>query len=399
MLHAVKEHGYPASTVRELTTLAAVSNSTFYEQFDSLEDCFLASFDSIVALEAAQIKRAFLAQSGYRNQLRAAFVTYLDIAIEHPDRTQFVVLESLRLGEAGVARRQRISEIYEELVIGASAKATERGAVSECTIRAIVGGTRGLLQRRVRSGELEELRQHIDELLDWGLSYRRIGIPSAVALAEKQPRTPQGDQPGAADELWDERPDSIRDRTRLTQRERMVRGAAMVVAENGYPKLSIPAITGAAGVSNQTFYEHFSSAQEAFLEAIDTIGLHAATRIAAAVEAPQDWVEKIVVGLARLLNFLANNPLIARLPFIEAIGAGPEGLERVWMLTDGLVALFDLNGVPAEVGAPLPELVVEAIAGGIYVVLQREVAEGRTEALLELLPELTTIALAPFGAS
>ncbi len=399
MMHAVKEHGFPATTVRELTALAAVSNSTFYGQFDSLEDCFLAGFDSIVALEAEQVKRAFLAESGYRNQLRAAFATYLNFAIEHPDRTQFVALESLRLGEAGVARRQQMSEIYEQLVVGASAKAAEMGNVSELTLRAIVGGIRGLLQRRVRSGELEGLREHIDELLDWGLCYRRVGIPSAVALAEKQPRVPQGDQPGAPDELWDERPDSIRDRTRLTQRERMVRGAAMVVAENGYAKLSIPAITGAAGVSNQTFYEHFSSAQEAFLEAIDIVGGHAATRISAAVEEPQEWTAKIVVGLARLLNFLANNPLIARLPFIEAIGAGPEGLERVWMLTDGLVALFDLNAVPAEVGAPLPELVVEAIASGIYVVIQREVAEGRTEALFELLPELTTIALAPFGAT
>ena len=263
------------------------------------------------------------------------------------------------------------------------------------TVRAIVSGIRGLVQRKVRNGEVEELRDHIDELLDWGLSYRRIGNPSALAVAQKQPRLPPIGQP-ASDELWDERPDSIRDRSRLTQRERMVRGAAMVAAENGSGKLSIPAITGAAGVSNQTFYEHFSSAQEVFLEAIDVIGLHAATRVGAAAELAENWVEKLVAGIARLLIFLANNPLTSRLPFIEALAAGPEGLDRVWMLIDGLVALFDLNGVPAEVGSPLPELVVEAIAAGIYAVIQREVAEGRTEALPELLGEIATIGLAPF---
>jgi AcrR family transcriptional regulator len=398
MMHAVKEHGFPTTTVREIASLAGVSNSTFYKQFDSLEDCFLATFDSIVAVDAERVRSAFLAESGYRKQLRAAFETYLNIAIDHPDWTDFVVVESLRLGAAGVARRQRASEIYEELVSNALADTAEEGAVWELTARAIVGGIRGLVQGRIRSGELEELRSHIDEFLDWVLSYRRIGNPSALALAQIEPRLPPFGQP-AADELWDERPDSIRDRTRLTQRERMVRGAAMVAAEDGYAKLSIPAITGAAGVSNQTFYEHFSSAQEAFLEALDVIQLHAATRVVAAVDLPESWVEKLVAGLARLLIFLADNPMTARLPFIEAIGAGPEGLDRVGMLVDGLVAVFDLHHVPAEVGHPLPDVVVAAIAGGIYAVLQREVAEGRAEALPELLPEIAFIALAPFGAA
>jgi AcrR family transcriptional regulator len=281
-------------------------------------------------------------------------------------------------------------------VTNAMAATAEQGTISELTVRAIVGGTRALMQRRIRSGELEELGDHIDELLDWSLSYRRIENPSALAPAEVLLRLPPIGQP-TADELWDEQPDSIRDRTRLTQRERMVRGAAMVAAENGYAKLSIPAITGAAGVSNQTFYEHFSSAQEVFLEAIDIIGVHAATRVVAAAQVPESWIEKIVAGLARLLTFLANNPRTARLPFIEAIAAGPEGLARVGMLVDGLVVIFDLNNVPPEVGHPLPDVVVEATAGGIYTVLQREVAEGRTEALPELLPEISFIALAPFG--
>ena len=397
MMHAVKLHGYPSTSVREITSLAGVSNSSFYEQFDSLEDCFLNTFDVIVNREVEQVKEVFLAESGYRRQLRAAFEAYVNIAIDQPDQTQFVVVESLRLGAAGVARRQNVSETYEELVTQAAADADEDGGISQLTVRAIVGGIRGLVQRRVRSEEIKELPNHIDELLDWGFSYRRVGKPYALDLAQQLPRLPPIGQP-AADELWDERPDSVRDRTRLTQRERMVRGAAMVVAENGYGKLSIPAITGAAGVSNQTFYEQFSSAQEVFLEAIDVIALHAATRVGAAAELTEGWVEKLVAGIARLLVFLANNPLTSRLPFIEALAAGPEGVDRIGMLIDGLVALFDLKNVPTEVGHRVPDLVVEAIADGIYAVLQREVAEGRTEKLPELLPEIAFIALVPFGA-
>ncbi len=395
-MHAVKVHGYPATSVREIASLAGVSNSTFYKQFDSLEDCFMAAFDSIVAMDAERVRSAFEAESGYRRQLRAAFETYLNIAIDHPDWTYLVVVESLRLGATGVAGRQRAAEVYEELVSDALTDPAERATVPELAVRAIVGGIRGLVQSRIRSGGLEELRDHIDELLDWGLSYRQVGSPTLPGIAQIKPRLPPIGQP-APDELWDEQPDSIRDRARLTQRERMVRAAAMVAAENGYAKLSIPAITGAAGVSNQTFYEHFSSAQETFLEAMDVIQLHAATRVVAAVELPESWAEKLVGGLARLLIFLADNPLIARLPFIEAIAAGPEGLDRVETLVDGLAAVFDLKNVPPELGHPLPDVVVEAITDGIYVVLQREVAEGRARALRELLPDIAFIALVPFG--
>jgi AcrR family transcriptional regulator len=399
MMHAVEQHGYTETTLKELVALAGVSNSAFYKQFDSLEDCFLATFDSLVARGAEQIKGAYNSETGYREQLHAAFETYLDMVIDQPAATHYVVVDSLSLGAAGVAHRQRMSEIYEELVLEASAQAPGGRAVSELTIRAIVGGVRGIVQRRIRGGGTEELRNHVEVLLDWALSYRRSGGPGALRLPEGQsfaPKAKESERP-VDEELWDERPDSIRSRAMLTQRERIVRAAAMVAAENGFGKLSIPAITGAAGVSNQTFYEHFSSGQDAFLEAIDILGRRAAARIAAAVEVPESWAGAIIAGLAEMLSYLAEKPLVARLPFLEAISAGSEGLDRVWLLIDSLMALFNPSAVPAEVGALLPDVVVEAIAGGIYVVLQREVAEGRTETLPELLPEITFIALSPFG--
>ena len=46
--------------------------------------------------------------------------------------------------------------------------------------------------------------------------------------------------------------------------------------------------------------------------------------------------------------------------------------------------------------AALPRLVSQAIAGGIFEIVQREVAAGRTAELPRLLPQLTYIAIAPF---
>ena len=40
---------------------------------------------------------------------------------------------------------------------------------------------------------------------------------------------------------------------------------------------------------------------------------------------------------------------------------------------------------------------IEAIAGGIWAVIQHEISEGRAETLPDLLPEILDIILLPFG--
>ena len=49
MVEAVARHGFAGTTLRELVGLAGVSKSTFYEHFESKQDCFLATFDEIIA--------------------------------------------------------------------------------------------------------------------------------------------------------------------------------------------------------------------------------------------------------------------------------------------------------------------------------------------------------------
>jgi AcrR family transcriptional regulator len=108
---AVETHGFPATTLQEIVTLAGVSNSAFYRQFDSLEACFLATFDSIVARGAEQIKRAYSAQSRYKDKLRAAFSGYLDIVIDQPAATHFSYLTRSAWGPLGSLAANRCQKL------------------------------------------------------------------------------------------------------------------------------------------------------------------------------------------------------------------------------------------------------------------------------------------------
>ncbi len=395
MMEAVARRGYPATTLSELVGLAGVSNSTFYQHFDSMQDCFLATADQVVAAASEQVGRAYRSKSDFAERLRAALKAYFDFVIADPAATSLVLVDLLSLGAVGVARRLRAAEAFDELFRQSFDQAPKRGEVSDVTIRAINGGIRGVVYRRVRSGHSEQLRDHLDALLQWGLHYQRPGGTGALQ-APTQPLPAAGTASKEDKSGRKEPPNSPRARSTLSQRERILRATMMVASEGGYGSLGVPAITAAAGVSNQTFYENFKSKEEAFGGALRTLGQRTLDHVAEAIGAQEGWVEGVWAGLRTLLSDLAADPMVARLLFIEVLSAGPIALDRVEAAMDRLTGLFKPGAVPAELGTAPPDVVVEAIGAGIFVVIQSEVAQGRTEALPELLGEIAFIVLAPF---
>ena len=127
MRYAVAQHGYPGTTLHELVTLAGVSNTTFYQQFDSIPDCFLATFDQIVALVSERVGTAYRSQADFRDRLRAAFRAFVEIVVEEPAASALVVVDSLSLGSrrGGVARaigESLRADVPPELCPGARAR-------------------------------------------------------------------------------------------------------------------------------------------------------------------------------------------------------------------------------------------------------------------------------------
>ena len=393
MVEAVARHGFGATTLRELVALAGVSRSTFYEHFENKQDCFLATFDTIMGELEVRVGEAYRSGADFRDRLVVALRAFMQTAVEEPAAASLAAVDSLTLGAAGVAHRERASETFEAL-IQQSFDPSKR-EVSPTTVRAIVAGIRGVTYRRLRVGLAVELPATVEELVDWTLAYQlpeSEATRRAVAAAE----VPQAvDEEGAPEALgWEEPPDSRRSRSELGQRDRIVRAAARVVVDRGYEALSIPAISGAAGTSNQTFYEHFSSKRDAFLAAFEVLSGEALRLSTAAFERQDHAAEAIGAGLLAMLEYIAGNQLFARLAFFELLTAGPPALDRA----DATLDLFTayLRNSP-ELGPPLPPAILEAIPSGIWAVIQHEIAQGRLETLPELAPEAARIVAASFG--
>ena len=401
MVAAVARHGYAGTTLRELVTLAGVSKSTFYNHFESKQDCFLATFDEIVGQLGARVGDAYRSGGDFRERLVAGLAAFMDLAVDEPAAASLVAVESLTLGTAGVERRERAANTFEALIQQSFDHSPGARQVSPVTVRAIVGGIRGVTYRHLRGNRRKELPPLVEQLTDWTLGYQRAdseAVVAAVAAATVPVAATTGSaDPGDDLPSWDEPPDSSASRRALTQRERIRRAAARVVVEKGYAALSIPAISGAAGVSNQTFYEHFDSKRGAFLAAFEILAGEALGTAATAFASAGDRPEAIGAGLRALLEHIAANELFARLAFFELPSAGPVALDRADATMDSFSAFLEPGTLPSGLGEPLPRAILEAIPAGTWTVIQHEIAHGRGTELPDLAPDLVRIALAPFN--
>ena len=184
---------------------------------------------------------------------------------------------------------------------------------------------------------------------------------------------------------------------RLSQRERIMRATAQLAVEKSYARLSIAAISATAGTSNQTFYEHFDSKQAAFLASYEALVRRALERIATAVAAQDGWLEGTAAGIVALLGCFVQDPMLRTLAFVERPAAGVAALERAETLLELFTAFLRPEPLPPGVARRPPDIIVEAIAGGLWAAVQAETIEERVDSVPGLAAELLDIVLIPFG--
>lgn len=412
MLEAISRHGYAETTVSELAALARVSKSTFYAHFADKEECLLATFDAALEEVSTQVGEAYRSRSGLRERLRAAFEAFVEIVVAEPAAASVFIAESLTLGRAGIEAHYRGAAVFEQLLRHSFDQAPERGEISDLTIRAIVGGIRRVVYHCLRAGQPQAMREHVEPLLEWAVSYQRHGgALSVVPLLPPPPLSANGTANGAVNRAgngalppsppgWGEPANGIRSRMRLTQRERIVRATAQLAVSQGYPALSIPAISAAAGVSNQTFYEHFVGTNAAFLAGCEALAESCLVTMVRA-EAEEEWSRSrsVAAGVREMLRFAAEDPLFARLAFLELPVAGQEAWEQGDLMASRLTGALGAGVPRTAAGAALPGIVADAIGGGIWTLMHYEIAAGRTALLPDLTPEVAFVALGPLTAA
>ncbi len=98
MAEVASERGAGSASVAHIVARAGVSRRTFYDLFEDREDCFLATFDEIVARAAIPVLDAYGAHAKWRDRIRAGLLALLVFFDEEPALARFCVVEVARRG-------------------------------------------------------------------------------------------------------------------------------------------------------------------------------------------------------------------------------------------------------------------------------------------------------------
>jgi AcrR family transcriptional regulator len=111
ILDVVGERGYAAATVADVTTLAGVSRTTFYEQFRNKQDAFLAAYDAFGERFLADLSAASGASPD--EVLADAAGRLVAWGRDRPLACRAFLLEIYAAGEEGLERRDRVMRLAE----------------------------------------------------------------------------------------------------------------------------------------------------------------------------------------------------------------------------------------------------------------------------------------------
>jgi AcrR family transcriptional regulator len=180
------------------------------------------------------------------------------------------------------------------------------------------------------------------------------------------------------------------------QRDRILDAIVDVTSLAGYAAMSVEDIISAAGVSRRTFYDHFRGKEEAFLAALDGSCKRLLDEVQAAAEGGATFAQSVRDCLTAFVQFIVDDPRRADMVIVEVPAAGPVATDRRNALMRTLTAMLRHGAARDQHARRPPELTAETIVGGIYEVAYSRVLQGRSEELLELLPDLAFCMMQPY---
>jgi len=184
LAEAVAENGYAGTTIAHITRHAAVSRRTFYEHFNSKDECFVAAYDSVMTELRRRVEEAFDQEEEWPQAVKAGIAAMLEFLASEPHLARLSMVEALVAGPVVVERYDAaIQSLVPFFQAGREGRSTEvLEGLSPTTEEALVGGMVSLISRRVfadRSGELEAL---LPDLVEFALTpYLGSGEAAKVA--------------------------------------------------------------------------------------------------------------------------------------------------------------------------------------------------------------------------
>jgi AcrR family transcriptional regulator len=181
-----------------------------------------------------------------------------------------------------------------------------------------------------------------------------------------------------------------------SDRQRLLDAMASVCARRGYMDASIDEVAAEAGSSRDAFERIFGSKEACLVDLAEVVLSDTIAAFSSAYSVDASLRETTVQSLRAMLELFAARPALAHLAFIGSRQMMPPSILAQYAVGFGVLnaMLGRLRSGEAN-GLQLPTGASRAAIGSVEALLRREIAEGRTDDLPHLLPDVVYAAAVP----
>jgi len=166
----VSSKGYRAVTIADVVRRAGVARSTFYENFSSKEDCFLAAQQHATSAALAQVVEAAGEVDYWPQRVKTGLAAFLRYVAEHPALARTCMVEALAAGPASVQSHEEALRAFASLFkLGRNVSPYGR-ELPEALEEALIGGIAWILYQRLLSAEIEQVEDLLPDLVEFALA-------------------------------------------------------------------------------------------------------------------------------------------------------------------------------------------------------------------------------------
>jgi AcrR family transcriptional regulator len=182
LVEEVAGKGYGAVTVADIVKRAGIARKTFYETFDSKEDCFLAAQRFAMSAALDQVVEAAGEFGNWPDRIKAGLTAFLRYVVEEPAFARTCMVEALTAGPEAVRCYEESLQVFVSL-FRLGRDASSRGEqLPETMEEAIVGGVFWIVHQRLVLGQVEGMENLLPELVEFALT-PYLGAETARAMA------------------------------------------------------------------------------------------------------------------------------------------------------------------------------------------------------------------------
>lgn len=152
---AMTERGYVATSVADVLNRSGTSRETFYQQFSSKQDCFIAAYELAARAILTELEREARSEGTALERFDRAIGAYLDALAAEPTFARLFMVEVYSAGQDVLERRADIQRRFTELVIEGMGA---RGRTERFACEALVAAVITLVTTRLAAGDIKGLR-------------------------------------------------------------------------------------------------------------------------------------------------------------------------------------------------------------------------------------------------